>query len=211
MNKILQKNFDELKNEADKIEDSRILESDDIDQHLLLSWKIRVKNLLSKISDENSQYIQELKEAEENFDPRSHFDMFNNLKAVFLAAKKDFEGGYLISIKTLIQADVFDSELEQARELLNKDYIVAAAVIAGVVLETTLRELCDRENIPHGKLDKMNADLTKADVYNKLEQKKITAWADIRNNAAHGKPDEFIKQDVINMIEGVNEFLLKHL
>ncbi len=56
---------------------------------------------------------------------------------------------------------------------MNNGYSTAAAVIAGVVLETALRELCDKESISHGKLDKMNSDLTKASVYNKLVQKQI--------------------------------------
>ena len=53
----------------------------------------------------------------------------------------DYKGGYLISIKNLIQADVFDSQLEQATELLSSGYKLAAAVIAGVVIETALRDL----------------------------------------------------------------------
>jgi hypothetical protein len=80
-------------------------------------------------------------------------------------------------------------------------------VIAGVVLETALRQLCDRENIPHGKLDKMNADLAKAGKYNKLMQKRITALADIRNSAAHGNFNQFTQQDVENMMNEVEQFL----
>ena len=88
---------------------------------------------------------------------------------------------------------------------------MAAAVTAGTVLETSLRQLCDENNIGHGKLDKMNADLAKAGVYNVLTQKRVTALADIRNNAAHGKPDEFKKEDVNDMIRDVNNFLVDHL
>ena len=110
-------------------------------------------------------------------------------------------------MKALVQAEVFDSELEQANELLSSGYLSAAAVIAGVVLETALRELCDRGNISHSKLDKMNADLAKAGKYNTLTQKRITALAAIRNSAAHGKADEFTKQSVINMIDEVEQFL----
>jgi hypothetical protein len=57
----------------------------------------------------------------------------------------------------------------------------------------------------------MNADLVKAGVYNKLNQKRITTLADIRNSAAHGKPDEFTDQDVSDMIRDVNQFLSNHL
>ena len=49
----------------------------------------------------------------------------------------------------------------------------------------------------------MNSDLAKAGIYNKLQQKRITALADIRNSAAHGKPEEFSGDDVIMMIRDI--------
>jgi hypothetical protein len=177
-----------------------------------LSWKVKVRNLLSNFCGENSQYFKQF-EKEENSGTlgTTNFTIFKGLKAIFIAAKEDFENGYLSSIKTLVQAEVFDSELEQANELFSSGYFTAAAVIAGVVLETALRELCDRNRIPHGKLDKMNAELVKARVYNKLNQKRITALADIRNSAAHGKPDEFTDQNVSDMIREVSQFLSNYL
>ena len=90
---------------------------------------------------------------------------------------------------------------------MNSGYTTAAAVVAGVVLETGLRELCADNGFATGKLEKMNADLAKAGVYNKLVQKQITALADIRNSAAHGKPEQFGKEDVANMIRDVQKFL----
>lgn len=71
--------------------------------------------------------------------------------------------------------------------------------------------MCDREDIPHAKLDKMNADLVKKAVYSKLQQKRITALADIRNSAAHGKPEEFNEEDVTLMIRDIGHFLATHL
>ena len=94
---------------------------------------------------------------------------------------------------------------------LSAGYSAPAAIIAGVVLETSLRELCSRENIAHGKMDKMNADLTKSGVYNSIVQKKITSFAGIRNSAAHGKPSEFSKADVEQMIVGIEDFLTTNL
>jgi hypothetical protein len=133
------------------------------------------------------------------------------MKAVFLALHEDFQGGYLHSLRNLVQAEVFDSELEQANELLNKGYKTAAAVIAGTVLETTLRELCCQQQIASSKLDKMNADLAKRNVYNANQAKRITAMAGVRNNAAHGKPNEFSDGDVKTMIDDVERFLAMHL
>lgn len=123
-----------------------------------------------------------------------------------MAAKEDFEGGYLVSVRNLIQAEVAGGEIEQATELWDSGYTTAAAVVAGVVLETTLRTLCEANGLSIGKLDKMNADLAKAGVYNSLKQKSITSLAAVRNSAAHGKTDEFTAQDVKAMIADVQRF-----
>lgn len=116
-------------------------------------------------------------------------------------------GPYLNTVRHLVQAEVFGSELDQAQELFDAGYHIAAAVIAGTVLETGLREVCGNNGIAPGNLNKMNTDLTKASVYNVLVQKQITALAHIRNSAAHGKTTDFTKDDVLNMIRDVPKIL----
>jgi len=180
---------------------------DVMNDELALTWKVKAKNLLVSSCGKDSQHYLEFIEAEKLNPHESSSDPFKRMKSVFIAAMDDYKGGYLTSIKNLIQADVFDSELEQAEELLSNKYKLAAAVISGVVLETALRDLCTKEGIGHGKLDKMNSDLAKAGVYNKLQQKRITALADVRNSAAHGKPEEFSDADVTNMIRDIEQFL----
>ena len=110
-----------------------------------------------------------------------------------------------------MQAEAFDSELEQAKSLLDSGYKNAAA-IAGTVLETAIKELCLNNGIAldRKKLTQLNDELAKASVYNKLQQKQITALADIRNNAAHGDYDQFTKEDVERMIDDIKRFLLNH-
>lgn len=218
LNRIFKRQFEELEKQASQIEASKTYHSNTlssgeyIDDELFLSWNVKVRNLLSKVCGEESQYFKQFEKTEEfGIVGTTNFEILKRLKAIFLAAKEDFEGGYLSSIKTLVQAEVFDSQLEQANELFTSGYYTAAAVIAGVVLETALRKLCDKHKISHGKLDKMNADLVKAGVYNKLNQKQITAIANIRNSAAHGKLSEFTEQDVSNMIRDVSQFLENHL
>ncbi len=209
--------FDQLHSEIQAItsairrQQGELGEYDVIDDELALTWKVKAKNLLVSACGKESQHYHEFIEAEKIRAFDSTAASFKRMKSVFIAAMDDYKGGYLTSIKNLIQADVFDSELEQAEELLSNGYKLAAAVISGVVLETTLRNLCTREGLSHGKLDKMNSDLAKAGIYNKLQQKRITALADIRNSAAHGKPDEFTDSDVTNMIRDIAQFLAVQL
>jgi hypothetical protein len=133
------------------------------------------------------------------------------LIASFTAAQSDFDGGYVRTIRSLVQADVFQSEIEQGTELLDKGYKVAAAVIAGAVLETSLRELCDRNQIAHSMIGKMNDDLLKKGVYNRLLHKRILTIAQVRNDAAHGNSDQFTDEDVARMISDVEHFLANYL
>jgi hypothetical protein len=184
-----------------------------IDGNALLEWTVKASNLLGKVCGIDSEHYKKFSENDSKGGLFvTYLDKLERLKAIFLAAKEDYQGGYLRTTRSLIQAEVFDSELEQASSLLKAGYkSPAAAVVAGVVLETTLRELCDQHNLPHGKLDKMNSDLTKAGVYNKLQQKRITALADIRNSAAHGKKDDFSQEDVVDMIRDVERFVATHL
>ncbi|RBO82666.1 DUF4145 domain-containing protein [Marinomonas aquiplantarum] len=210
----LSNRFDELFKEVPLLE-STIVPVDGgyykMDEAALLVWEVKVKSLLISSCGKESIHYSEFLEAKKTHQYESTSDVFKRLQSVFIAAMDDYKGGFLTSIKNLIQADVFDSELEQANELLNSGYKLASAVIAGVVLETALRDLCVRESILTGKLDKMNADLTKKGVYNKLQQKRITALADIRNSAAHGKPNDFSENDVKNMIKDIEQFLAVQL
>lgn len=217
MLKKLSYRFDQLYSEVPAIEATITHYRSDfgdytkMDDEAALTWKVKVKNLLVATCGKESQHYLEFLEAEKLGSYESSSDAFKRMKSVLNAAMDDYKNGYLTSIKNLIQADVFDSELEQAEELLSNGYKLAAAVIAGVVLETALRDLCLREGLSLGKLDKMNADLAKADVYNKLQQKRITALADIRNSAAHGKSDEFSENDVTAMIRDIEQFLISQL
>ena len=133
--------------------------------------------------------------------------------AILRASLDDFSGGY-ISLHRLVEAEVYDSLLEQSEELLSKGYKDAAAVLIGGVLEEHLRSMCSARGISTARSkggrktidNTLNADLAKAGAYNKLKQKQITAWADLRNNAAHGNYSEYNKADVSGFLEGVLNF-----
>jgi hypothetical protein len=218
MANLTAKRFEELEAQRATVEATKSYYSDaftgarkeQIDDNQLLTWKVKVKSLLATVCGEQSQHFKHFEDSEHS--PYStNLDNFRRMGAVFSAAKEDFEGGYLSSLRTHVQAEVFDSELDQASELLRSGHKTPAAVVAGIVLETTLRELCDRNGLPHGKLDRMNAELAKKGVYTLLVQKRITTLAQIRNDAAHGNPDQFSDADVKSMIGDIQRFVTDYL
>jgi hypothetical protein len=63
----------------------------------------------------------------------------------------------LFDIKQIVQADLFDSELESAKELSKNKFYRAAGAVAGVVLEKHLSQAVENHNL---SLNKKNRQLT---------------------------------------------------
>jgi hypothetical protein len=114
------------------------------------------------------------------------------LLAVLRAAAVAWDSGYVFEIKKLAEAAVESSLIEQAQELLAKNFYHPAAALAGAVLERHLRTLCAKygvaEKTPEGKPKSMggiNDELHSKNAYSGVTHKHVTHLAGIRNNAAH--------------------------
>ena len=175
-------------------------------------WSVSALALIRMVFGEGSPHYTVLEGgAADARKGRPHPKDINTAYGAFRAAKEDYESGHLSRLRSLLVAEVGDDVLEQAEDLLGHGYKDPACVLARVSLELALKDLCDREHIGHGKLDKMNADLAKAELYNKSMQKQITAWAGKGNDAAHGDWEEYTSDDVKDMIGGVRRFIAEHL
>ncbi|MCG8685603.1 MAG: hypothetical protein MI892_12060, partial [Desulfobacterales bacterium] len=126
----------------------------------------------------------------------------------------DIKSGYLKSFAEIVHADLFSDYFEMAQHLLENGYKDASAVIAGSTLEAHLKQLAIKFTVntesdkgKSKKADLINADLVKAGAYNKLEQKNITAWLDLRNNAAHGDYSAYSEQEVELFLENIRGFI----
>lgn len=176
-----------------------------IQQSAFVGWATSVLSLLQHALGENSIHYKHFTEYVKRFNG-SESD-FEACQAIFNAAKADYEGGYLFSVRALIKAEILGDALEQAEDLLNAGYKNPACIVIGIALETTLKEMCSRSGIQHSKLDRMNSDLSKAGIYNLAKQKQITAWADLRNKAAHGDWNAYSETDVRAFLNGVKQFI----
>jgi len=172
-------------------------------------WGTSVLGLLQRVFGEESPHYKNFMFIYHSYTEDEN--EFEQARAIFLAAKEDYEGGYLFNYHSLVAAEVLDDALEQAKELVNAGYKDPACVVAGVTLETALKDLCSRKSIVHAKLDTMNVELYKAGTYNLPKQKQITAWADLRNKAAHGDWNAYNEQDVRDMISGVERFIAEYM
>lgn len=143
----------------------------------------------------------------------------SRLIGVIGAIVEAYDSGFISSIEELIHADVFKDFLEMAEYLLDRGYHDAAAVLTGSVLEAHLRKLCQKNGLStripvnnkerSKKAEAMNSELTAANAYGMLDQKNVTAWLELRNQAAHGKYDNYKKEQVAVMLKGVRDLLLR--
>ena len=129
------------------------------------------------------------------------------------SVEHDLNEGLLDDFRLLVQADLFVDFLEMSEHLLEEGYKDAAAVLAGSVLENTLRKVAEKNAIStvseSGKpltIEPLNIALAKGGAYSKLVQKQITSWAHVRNKAAHGEFDEYSAQEVRMMLLFVQSF-----
>ncbi len=134
--------------------------------------------------------------------------LFTNQLNIVKACQKRFKSS-LFDIKQLVQADLFDSELEAAKELNKKGFVRGAGAIAGVVLEKHLAQVCDNHNLKITKKDAgindYNQLLKDKDVIEVKDWRFIQHLADLRNLCDHNKKAEPEKEEIEELIAGVEK------
>jgi hypothetical protein len=140
-------------------------------------------------------------------------------KGILIAARGEVAGGWVATATGIVSAQIFSDFLEMAEYLHSEGYKDPAAVMTGSVLEEHLRQVARKhgvqvETVMNGKAtpkkaDVLNADLVKAGVYGKLEQKLVTAWLDLRNKSAHGHYGDYTDGQVQLMMQGVTQFMVQ--
>jgi len=183
---------------------------DFIDDEPFYQWRIESLSFLARVFGNNSIYFKEFQNHCTN--PR-YSEAFQG-QSILKAAKVDIDGGYLKKLETLVSADIFTDFLEMSEHLLEQGYKDPAASLIGAVLEDGLRKIAKNNNIKlksKENISSLNKKLADAKIYNRLTQKKIQVWNDIRDNADHGNFSEYDSDSVKEMLNGVRDFLRNYL
>lgn len=143
-------------------------------------------------------------------DHKAALPHFQQQYAILQAASKRFESS-LFEIRQLVQADLFDSEIESARHLLKNKFLRAAGAIAGVVLEKHLRQVCTDHAVKITKknpsINDLNQLLKDNGVLDIPQWRHITLLGDIRNICDHNKQKEPTQEQVSDLIDGTDKVL----
>lgn len=159
-------------------------------------------------------YYKSLPETTKSNDSSVIINYVNRGLGLLESLKEELDKGFITDLENITSADLFNSIGEQAEVLLEAGYKDASAVYCRVILETSLKKLCDKNEIHYNSKDTINplAQLLRnEDIINLIEWRQILSWADIGNAAAHGNFIEYNADDVKRMIEGINSFIKKKL
>ena len=121
----------------------------------------------------------------------------------------DANEGLLAPVADQARAEVFDDFLDHAASYLRSSRKQEAGVIAGVVFEDSLRQICRKLSITEKgqNLDALISELAKRGELSPVKAKRARAAADVRTKATHAQWDEFELNDVHSTMEFTREII----
>ena len=133
--------------------------------------------------------------------------LYNQIQ-ILGSARGRFEST-LFDIRQMVQADLFDSELDSASELVEHGFLRGAGAIAGVVLEKHLAQVASNHAIKTRKKDPTISDfndlLKNGNVLDVPTWRQVQRLSDIRNLCDHNKDRDPTKDEVEELINGVEK------
>ena len=158
-----------------------------------------------------SDYLQSLqvtrpRDGKEIVGPSAAIPQFKQQVAIVKAISNRFESS-LFDIRQLVQADLFDSELEAAKALVKQGFLRGGGAMAGVVMEKHLTQVCENHKVKLPKkaptIGDFNDALKKAEVIDLPQFRFNQLLSDLRNLCDHNKDAAPTKEQVNDLVDGV--------
>lgn len=134
--------------------------------------------------------------------------VYDSQIGILKSCEKRFESS-LFDIQQLLQADIFESELGAARELNEKGFARGAGAVVGVVLEGHLMQVCSNHKITVKKnnptINDLNQLLKDNGIIETPTWRSIQHLGDLRNLCDHKKQKEPTKEEIEELIQGVEK------
>jgi hypothetical protein len=117
----------------------------------------------------------------------------------------------LLDIESILQSELFDTELETAKDILKKKHIRLAGALAGITLEAHLKKVCQNHKLPFKKqnptISDFNEELKKTDIIDIPIWRLVQRLGDIRNLCVHSKEREPRIDEVQDLISGTEKLI----
>lgn len=132
------------------------------------------------------------------------------LYAVFLAAKEDYEGGFVFDVELRVSGEVFGDFVGLARHSLMEGHKDVAAVLASAALEDALKRFAMVRGLDVEGKDMQNVinALKGAGLVAGAQKTLLDAMPKLRNAALHANWDKLGEAEVGSILGFVEHFLL---
>jgi hypothetical protein len=125
-----------------------------------------------------------------------------------LKAAYDISSSVLYNIKSVIQLELIDNDINTSLELLKAGHLRSAGVVCGVALESHFKLVASRHGLTLKKSTPSISDwndLFKDKVYDLPMWRLIQRLGDIRNLCAHSKDRDPLENEVQDLILGTQK------
>ncbi|MDR8077622.1 DUF4145 domain-containing protein [Burkholderia cenocepacia] len=171
-------------------------------------WATNAENLIKAVFGGHSPHYQNFARLHANANEME--DTIGGLHAVFLAAKEDFEGGYVFDVEMRVSGEVFGDFVKLAREALGEGHHHVAAVLASAALEDALKRYATANGLDVEGKDMQNTvnALKGAGLVSGAQKSLLDAMPKLRNAALHAEWERLNESEVGSILGYVEQFLL---
>jgi hypothetical protein len=181
---------------------------DSADPEEFQRWASSAMHLVASVFGPDTPHYRNLAAAYENF--RGYASDVPPMRGVFLAAKSDYDGGYLFSLQAAVSGEIFGDFVTAAKAALSGGQKDVAAVLSCAALEDALKRFAQMKALNTGEknmTEVINA-LKSAGLLSGPQKSLVDAMPRVRNAAMHAEWSKITSQDVGSVIGFVEQFLL---
>jgi len=173
-------------------------------------WATNVLNLLSATVGESSPHFKNFAAIYKDF--RYYPSNLESAHSIFLAAKEDFEGGYLFKLESSISGEVLGDFVSLAKLCLTEGNKDVAAVLASASLEDALKRFASVNglDVSESNMQEVVAALKSKGLVSGAQKTLLDTMPKLRDYAMHANWGKFKPEDVSGIIGFVEQFLLSN-
>ena len=143
-------------------------------------------------------------------DKKAAIPEFRQQLSLVIAAREVLQST-LMDMTSILQADLFDSEIDSARALVKAGFLRAAGAICGVIIEKHLKQICNMHLIALKTKKPTISDYSQAlkdkDVIDTSQWRFVQHLSDIRNVCDHDRGRDPAKEQVEDLLSGTEKIL----
>jgi hypothetical protein len=174
-------------------------------------WTTSVMNLLERAFGPDSVHARNFRRAYEESTSGWSYNL-PKAKGTFLAAKSDFEGGYIFDLDKALSGEILGDFVMLAKAALKDGNKDVAAVLASAALEDAMKRY-GRNNgidVDEKSMHEVVSALKAKGIVSGAQKSLLDTMPKLRNYAMHANWEKLTTEDVGSIIGFVEQFLLSH-